>query len=37
MNQVAQRIEMEEHEKIECSAVLPKDIYLVWKYIDNLR
>jgi hypothetical protein len=35
MNWAAQQIEMEEHEKIECSAVLPKDIYLIWKYIDK--
>ena len=35
MNQVAQHIEMEEHEKIEFSAVLPKDVYLVWKYVDK--
>ena len=32
MNQVAQKLEQP---KIEISAVLPKDIYLVWKYIDK--
>jgi hypothetical protein len=31
MNWAAQQIEIEEDKKIEISAVLPKDIYLVWK------
>jgi hypothetical protein len=29
------KIEIEEDKKIECSAVLPKDIYLVWDQIDK--
>ena len=33
MNLATQRIEMEEYEKIECSAVLPKDVYLEIKKI----
>jgi hypothetical protein len=32
MNQVAEKLDQP---KIEISAVLPKDIYLVWKYIDK--
>jgi hypothetical protein len=35
MNWAAQQIEIEEDKKIECSAVLPKDIYLVWNQIDK--
>lgn len=32
MNQVAKKLDQP---KIEISAVLPKDIYLIWKYIDK--
>ena len=32
MNQVAEKLDQP---KIEISAVLPKDIYLIWKYIDK--